>query len=220
MTPQQLKRNNIILLVCLVISIAVFPTFQMERILIKHIVLAAIVLSSVFCLDFRPRTRRILLPTGLLVIVLLQVSTFIDIELLHILDYTATFLFLLLIVVFIIRHIARKKEVDAAIIVSSVNGYLLLGILWSLLLHSTYALESNILGDTQVMVFPGAGQPGYYDFIYFSFVTMTTLGYGDIVPVSAATRSLALLISISGQFYMTLLVALLVGKYLGSKKDA
>ena len=49
---------------------------------------------------------------------------------------------------------------------------------------------------------------------------MTTLGYGDIVPVSAASRSLALLISISGQFYMTLLVAMLVGKYLGSKKDA
>jgi len=41
-------------------------------------------------------------------------------------EYTATFLFLLLIVVFIIRHIARKKEVDATIIVSSINGYQLL----------------------------------------------------------------------------------------------
>lgn len=219
MTPQQLKRNNVILLVCLVISITVFPIFQSERVILKHSILAAIVLSSIFCLDFRPRTRRILLPPGLLVIFLLMLTNFIDDVMLNILDYIATFSFLLLIVVFLIRHIARKKKVDAAIIVSSVNGYLLLGILWSLLLHSTYAIESHILGMSPVMHFPGGNPPSYYDFIYFSFVTMTTLGYGDVLPVSPATRSLALLISVSGQFYMTLLVALLVGKYLGSKKD-
>lgn len=217
MTPQQLKRNNIILLVCLVISIAVFPVFQSPRIIFKHSILAAIVLSSMFCLNFRPRTLRILNVAGLLVIFLLLLSNFIDSNLLNLLDYFTTFLFLLLIVVFIIRHIARKKEVDATIIISSINGFLLLGVLWTLLLNSAYFLESTVLGQAQVMAFPG-GQPDYYDFIYFSFVTMTTLGYGDITPVSPLARSLALLIAISGQFYMTLLVALLVGKYLGSTK--
>lgn len=219
MTPRQLKRNNIILLICLLLMITVFPVFQSNRLIFKNMVLATIVLSSIFCLDFGPRTRRILNPVGFAVIALLLISNFIDSNLLHTIDYIVTFLFLLLIVVFIIRHIARKREVDAAIIVSSINGYLLLGVLWALLLHTIYILESHIPGSTPTMAFPGVSQPAYYEFVYFSFVTMTTLGYGDVLPVSAATRSLALLIAISGQFYMTLLVALLVGKYLGNKKD-
>ena len=217
MTPQQLKRNNIILLVCLVISIAVFPVFQSPRIVFKHAILAAIVLSSMFCLNFRPRTQRILSTAGVLVIFLLLLSNFVDSDVLNLLDYLATFGFLLLIVVFIIGHIARKKEVDATIIISSVNGFLLLGVLWSLLLNSAYFLESTVLGHEQVIAFP-VDQPDYHDFTYFSFVTLTTLGYGDVTPVSPLARSLAMLIAISGQFYMTLLVALLVGKYLGSQK--
>jgi len=219
MTPQQIKRNNIILLVCLLLAISVFPLFQVNRIVLKNVLLATIVLSSTFCLDFRPWTRRILNPVGFAVITLLLLSVYINNDLLHTIDYIATFLFLLLVVVFIVRHIARKKEVDAAIIVSSINGYLLLGVLWALLLHSAYVLESTIPGNAPSMDFPGGGHPTYYEFVYFSFITMTTLGYGDITPVSPAARSLSLLVAISGQFYMTLLVALLVGKYLATKKD-
>jgi len=218
MTPQQLKRNNIILLVCLVIAITVFPIIQTPRFLFKNLTLAAIVLSSIFCLDFRKKTLRLLLPTGLAVIGLLLLSSFFESDFLNILDYIATFLFLVLIVVAIIRHIARKNEVDAAIIISSINGYLLMGVVWSVLLHSVYILESRVLSNAPAILFPGSVQPGYQDFVYFTFVTMTTLGYGDILPVSEITRSITLLISISGQFYMTLLVALLVGKYLGTKK--
>ncbi len=219
MTPQQLQRNNIILLVCLVISIAVFPVFITPRILLKHAILSAIVLSSIFCLNFRPKARRTLKVAGFLVIFLLLLSNFIDNELLNLLDYTSTFLFLLLIVVYIIRHIAQKKEVDASIIISSVNGYLLLGVLWSLLLYTTYNLETNILAGAPAISFPGDGLPTFNDFIYFTFVTMTTLGYGDILPISEISRAITLLISVSGQFYMTLLVALLVGKYIANKKD-
>lgn len=219
MTPQKLKRNNIILLVCLLIAISVFPIIQPQRALFRNLVLATIVLSSIFCLDFRKEILRILRPIGLVVILLLVLSNFFGGDFLNMLDYIATFLFLVLIVVSIIRYIAREKEVDATIIISSINGYLLMGVLWSLLLHSTYILESRILADTPAILFPGNVQPGYQDFIYFTFVTMTTLGYGDILPVSEISRSITLLISISGQFYMTLLVALLVGKYIANKKD-
>jgi hypothetical protein len=49
--------------------------------------------------------------------------------------------------------------------------------------------------------------------LYFSFVTLATLGYGDIVPLKPYTRSLATLITITGQFYIAIIVALLVGKF-------
>lgn len=220
MTPQQLKRNNIILLVCLVLLITVFPILQSQRIWFKHMVLAAIILSSIFCLNFGTRARRILMSTGLANIALLLFTSYNSHPLLNLIDYIMAFLFMALIVGFIVRHIARKKNVDWAIIVSSINGYLLLGVLWALMLHTVYTLEIKLSASVPAFRFPENVPPDFYDFIYFSFVTMTTLGYGDIVPVSAASRSLALLISISGQFYMTLLVAMLVGKYLGSKKVA
>jgi len=218
MTPQQLKRNNIILLASLVALLVVFPILSPAQIFVRTVVLSAIVLSSSFSLDFRKRTQSILVATGLAVIILLFVSAFVNNDYLDMIDYVVTFLFLLLIVMAMLRHIARTDKVNATIIVSSVNGYLLLGVLWSLLLYSAYYFETRVRSTTLPIIFPGDGAPEYHDFIYFSFVTLTTLGFGDITPVSQLSRAVTLLISISGQFYMTLLVALLVGKYLGSKK--
>ena len=57
---------------------------------------------------------------------------------------------------------------------------------------------------------------GYYLYglTYYSFTTLTSLGFGDILPVSAPAQSVSLLIAIAGQLYLTILVAILVGKYL------
>jgi hypothetical protein len=49
--------------------------------------------------------------------------------------------------------------------------------------------------------------------LYYSFVTIASLGYGDICPLKPYTRSLATLITVSGQFYIAIIVALLVGKF-------
>ena len=53
------------------------------------------------------------------------------------------------------------------------------------------------------------------DFIYYSFVTMTTLGYGDITPLKSLARSLSIFFSVAGQLYLAFIIATLVGKYLG-----
>jgi hypothetical protein len=58
----------------------------------------------------------------------------------------------------------------------------------------------------------GTGQP--VGVLYFSFVTLTTLGYGDVVPTSPVTRTLASLEAITGQLYLTVLVARLVGLHI------
>ena len=56
--------------------------------------------------------------------------------------------------------------------------------------------------------------PQFNDYLYFSFVTLTTLGYGDVIPVSHLARSTTMLIAVTGQLYMTILIAMLVGKFL------
>ena len=60
---------------------------------------------------------------------------------------------------------------------------------------------------------------GQEDFIYYAFVTMTTLGYGDITPVGSMARSLSIFFSVTGQLYLTMIIAILVGKYLSQKID-
>jgi hypothetical protein len=51
-------------------------------------------------------------------------------------------------------------------------------------------------------------------FIYYSFVTMSTLGYGDITPISSPARSLSVLTAVVGQFYIAVLIARLVGMHI------
>ena len=101
-------------------------------------------------------------------------------------------------------------EVSANRVVGAITLYLLFGVLWAI----TYAvIESFAPGS-----FGGLSEPltqGWSsDWLYFSFVTMTTLGYGDIVPLSATVRTLAYMQAVFGQFYLAILVAGLVGAYI------
>ncbi len=54
----------------------------------------------------------------------------------------------------------------------------------------------------------------FYDFIYFSYVTLTTVGFGDIAPVHHIAKSFSILVGIFGQLYLTILVAIIIGKYI------
>jgi voltage-gated potassium channel Kch len=57
------------------------------------------------------------------------------------------------------------------------------------------------------------------NYIYFGFVTLSTLGYGDVVPLTPPARSLAIFTSITGQMYVAIIIAALVSKYLGQKSS-
>ena len=118
-----------------------------------------------------------------------------------------------------VRHIAKSEKVNATIIINSINGYLLLGILGAVLLAMAEILQKLIYHlDTGAINFAGGTAQGFHDFLYFSFVTLTTLGYGDVTPVSAFAKSASLAIAVSGQFYLAILVAMLVGKFLSRTK--
>jgi len=110
----------------------------------------------------------------------------------------------------IIKEIIRMKEVNAHVMVGSVVAYLLMGISFSMMCAALFEF------------FPDAynAPPTYnsfYNFVYYSFITITTLGYGDVVPQIPESQALAIVMAVSGQFYMVIIVATLVGKYLQNK---
>lgn len=107
-----------------------------------------------------------------------------------------------------VRQMLFSGPVTRDKIIGTLCIFLLLGIIWALLFilitmvnpHAFQGLEIN-----------GFWQNSFNDFIYFSFVTLTTLGFGDIVPLSPMARFLSYMEAIVGQFYIAILVASLVG---------
>ena len=111
------------------------------------------------------------------------------------------------------RHLVQIGQVDLNKILGAVCVYLLLGIIWAFLyLFINLAFPGSFEGIASVDI--RAQLP---EFLYFSFVTLTTLGYGDLTPLRPMVRALAYLEAIVGQFYVAILVAWLVGMYLSSK---
>ena len=217
MTPHQLTRNNIVLLICLLTMILFLPALSYNDQLVKNLLFTAIIFFGTYSLDFAKRAQTILIVSGVLTICLNWLNHFIDNNVMA-LVFSFSFLFYnLFIVVFMIRHVAKSEKVNITIIINSINGYLLLGILGALLLAMSNLVHKVVYHlDVDTIHFAGKAANGFHDYLYFSFVTMTTLGYGDITPVSSFAKSVTLIIAVAGQFYMTILIAILVGKYLSN----
>lgn len=120
--------------------------------------------------------------------------------------------FLVFTTVMILKDVLGERLVTGDRISGAVCAYLLIGIVWGLL----YAWIR--LREPQAFSMAGTVEPAVHGepMIYFSFITLTTLGYGDILPVSHAARTLALLEAITGQVFLVVLVARLVSLHAGA----
>jgi hypothetical protein len=123
---------------------------------------------------------------------------------------TALKLVCLTILLFVtLRRTLRPGRVTVFRVIGAIAGYLLIGFTW------TFAYQLLVQQVPNAIYFePGtadavAGQPSHL--IYFSFITLTTVGYGDVHPVHPAARSLAVAEALVGQLYLATLIASLVG---------
>ncbi len=215
MKQNRLARNNIILLICLLVTILFFPVLSFHRVLMKKILFTATVLFGTFSLDFVKRAQTILIASGTVTVFLVWLDYFFPTQALNLVFSLSFFCFNQFIVICMVRHIAKSEKVNLTIIISSINGYLLIGILGAVLLAMAEILQKFLYHlDTGAINFAWGTAQGFHDFLYFSFVTLTTLGYGDVTPVSAVAKSVTLFIAVTGQLYLTILIAMLVGKFL------
>ncbi len=118
-----------------------------------------------------------------------------------------TVLFLLLIAMLILSHVLRAERVSKEKIFGALSVYLLLGVIWALLF---IIVEFLMPGSFRY----GQGALTGAEMLYYSFVTLTTLGYGDITPLTPPARSLAMIEAVIGQLYIAVLVARLVGLHI------
>ena len=101
---------------------------------------------------------------------------------------------------------------ETTVTIDSIQGgiaiYFLSGVFWAFL------YQTLLLFDPDAILFSDHVVGAFSDLIYFSFITMTTLGYGDIMPISRMAKNMAVLEAVWGQTYLAVLVARLVGLHL------
>ena len=118
----------------------------------------------------------------------------------------------MMIVIKLIIQVAGTKKVTFQVILEAINSYLLLGMVFTLLTALLMAIDPGAFSFKEEIV-NNPAVSHLSEYLYYSFVTMTTLGYGDVVPVSSVAKSIAILTAVSGQIYIAVILALLVGKY-------
>lgn len=127
----------------------------------------------------------------------------------------AAIMFFAFVIAHLIRFIVRSPRVDTNVVCAGVAGFLLLGWLWV----PAYLLVARL--NPAAFTLPSAAGSGAifsaFDAFYFSFITLGTIGYGDITPASKVARTLAAAQGITGLFYMAVLISRLVSMHSSSK---
>ena len=119
-------------------------------------------------------------------------------------------LFQVFVVVVLLRVVFREKTVSTNAIAGALCGYVLIGVAFG---HIYCLVDESIAGSFRGT--DGNAETNHFVLTYFSFITLTTVGYGDITPTSGPARSLSVVEAVTGQFYLAVLIAGLIGKRAG-----
>lgn len=115
----------------------------------------------------------------------------------------------------VFRQILLARKIDLNMIAGSFCGFIMLGILGSFLL--TIIEEGNPGAFSGIRV--GSFNDTFQDLIYYSFVSILTIGYGDILPVSQTARKASMLLGIVGYFYNIFVIGITIAKFMQQRSE-
>jgi voltage-gated potassium channel len=212
------RRKFQMLLVALGLLIVAYPLMQnaFESRLVLDALLGLVLLAALHVVFRSKRLRLAAIVLGLPALIGVWARGFLRPEsesaaevLFH--GIAAAFFFFAVIV--IIRMVHREKAITADSVCGVLCGYLLVGLLFGhiycvvdLLEPHAFRLPENLAPKLE------DDMRRHFLLTYFSFITLTTVGYGVITPSTGAARSLVVVEAILGQFYIAVLIAELIGK--------
>ncbi len=175
--------------------------------LLTDIFLFLILLSGAYAFSDQGRVFLLVLVIVLSGFVLGVISYLVSSGLLEVIKSVLVAMFLACVLAIILSKVFREKEVTEDLVTGAVCAYFLMGMLWAYVFYFLALAEEDSFANLNAV----ARDIG--PFMYFSFVTLATLGYGDIVPRTGPAQSLAALESIIGQLYLAITIARQVGVY-------
>jgi hypothetical protein len=185
-----------------------------------QLLLTAVFLGALNAVSHKKRTLRFGLALALPAVVASWTARFLPgIDALAWVDLVFTTAFLCFTSAHILGYVFRARRVTSEILFGALSVYLLIGVTFALVFTTVEARHPGSLSLPAIE----AGQPDPRPFAtisYFSFVTMTTLGYGDIGPLTPAARSLVTLEALLGQLFLAVLMARLVALHILHETEA
>jgi hypothetical protein len=183
--------------------------------------LYALFFTAIFlCAAYMVRGKRSLLfSLSLVIIVATGISSFVAEGSFKSVTRLLQFAFFVLLVIALIRQISASPDVTGIVIIDAVAAYLLLGFAFGIMVLVSNTTIKDAYSDPLVLNTGDTVVPDIRDAMYYAFTTYTTTGYGDILPRHPISKSLSTLISICGQLYVAIILALLVGKFASRKQE-
>ena len=206
------EHNNFIwftasLVLLLFVSAVVDSTPDGEDLILVRLVIVVTEIVAFMTLNFGRRWRQFVVAMILLIVVFNAADHYFKQPPTAGLSLFAAFVFFVGMAVAASRQALFSGRVDLNTIVGALAIYLLLGLIWATLYLMTLEVWPEAFNGME----PLHWADNFSDALYFSYVTMTSLGYGDISPAVPVSRVLAYLQAVAGAFYMAIVVASLVG---------
>lgn len=201
------KERFFFLLVALLVYLLVAPflsglaTFR----LIWNLSLTGVLVSSVYALSERHRERIFTAVIAFPMFLFFWAGNWTTNPTVSLAAEVSGIFFFAYAVTMTLRFVFRSEQVTLNVIAAAIVVYLFLGFIWAFAYQAVELVWPGSFALPDGMASSGGA------FVYYSFVTLTTLGYGDITPVGNRAGTLAIVEAIIGQLYMTVLVARLVG---------
>lgn len=126
-------------------------------------------------------------------------------------------IYFVLVFVSIMRFVLNSEQITADKICGAISAYLLMGIIWSFIYTIFHHIDSASI--TVPAEWLSTNTINSYWAIYFSFTTLTTLGYGDITPQTPLTQSYAVMEAAIGQIFLAVIVARLIALHITYERD-
>jgi voltage-gated potassium channel len=216
---KQRRFSTVQLLVSLVILLVSAPFVEELEggHLILSVLFSLVLVAAVFAVANRKRSLAIALVLAIPAITLRWINQLRP-DLVHPAAFLVGAIFLLAFVIgHLLYFVLRAPVVNVEVLCASIAAYLMLGLMWTV----AYWLVDQLTpgGAFSFNTNRGAQSMNGFTGFYFSFITLSTVGYGDITPVSQAARWLAALEAMTGLLYVAVLIARLVSLYSSAKSD-
>ncbi len=203
-----LKEKFLFLLIALLSMILLTPLLRnfVGISILMDIFITIVFIAGIYAVSSKRLFSAIAFLLALPTFVITWFSTLRDSAAFIVLGDGAGALFTGFMLITILSFIVKEKKVSANVIYGAIVAYLLMAIMWAFVYRVLETLQPGSFNMVQ-----GHALESRSLFTYFSFVTLTTLGYGDITPATDAARSFAIVEALAGQIYLVVLVARLVG---------
>ena len=203
-----MRDRYLFLLISLLSLILIAPLLQgvVPLPMLLDIFLTGIFLSALYAIS--QKTQKLPLAIGLLLPIVagMWFTYFVHTPYLRTVSDFGAILFFAFTIILLLSSLLRENEITLDVIYGAIAVFLLMALMWAFIFDvietlrpGSFLITSSVLQGTRI------------HFVYYSFVTITTVGYGDILPVTLTARAFSIVEMIAGQIYLVVLVARLVG---------